>query len=30
MPKTKLQDAVFSIMMAISMVYAMELYNISM
>lgn len=30
MPKTKLQDAVFSIMMAISMVYAMELYNLSM
>lgn len=30
MPKTKFQDAVFSIMMAITMAYAMGLYNLSM
>lgn len=30
MPKTKLQDIVFSIMMAIAMTYAMELYNLSL
>lgn len=29
MPETKLQDIVFSIMMAVTMVYAMELYNLS-
>ena len=30
MPKTKLQDAVFSIMMATAMAYAMEVYNFSL
>lgn len=29
MPKTKLQDVVFTIMMVIVMVYAMVVYNIS-
>ncbi len=30
MPKTKLQDAVFSVMMAAAMAYAMEIYNLSL
>lgn len=27
MPRTKLQELIFSVMMAIAMLYAMELYN---